>query len=1330
MPLLYIYQQPVSESKAVGSNTSFTVLAKSEEPYDWHWEAKSNAQAEWSTTDEGTTLPSGSFIHMSDSAVYGSEDPLPNVDPDEITLSIPVTSARDGHIYRCVLVGSTTVTSDEVVLTVTNGVELVSWADGTDEQIAAMLDAAAAGAIDLQQDAGWKVGDVRSVPGEYSLNAGFDYETWHYDLVITSFDEYMGCGNVLQFDFGNITHRGTMNNNSKIEYGYQKSWHVRRELPESLGKLSKAFQNRLKTFDLLWKDHDGNIQTVSGNKIALRSEREIFGTGPAEGTQLDYYKNVANRIKKWPEEGQGYEDYGPDPKKWFLRTLPSENDATVVLEDGTLGTVGLPNVDTNGRAGFAPFGCLGGYEGPYIAGPIEINEENFPDENFRAGLSTFADLDKDGYLSHYEIENFTSITSIYQDANGKYIDCEDFENTRTFKGIEKLVCLTFFQIYSNSDKSDGTYMLKDELLDLTSLPRLKYFCLYYAAKLQKIIFNGENLEQLRIEYCRKFETVEFVTDPLKLWWLRLSCLKFGIRDFDATKCVNLKYMELTGNPYRAIDIRNNPRLLLAYSAPQNVPRLTWEYGIRQSGSSYGSERAVKTRVDYNYDPTQSPIHDLYPEDGVVDSGLGAEYILIYDPETNIITGDIELTVPPEDAECWENEQATFYCAGTSDKALSYAWERENAFGWDPLGTGQTLSFIPTEHFVTYIYRCKIYQPSSRRVYYVEDQNGKNPRNEYFYHHYLYTDQVYLKIFYPVKIKEQPKDVVNIIGSVSTFIVNASNDPPVIYDEDDDIAYHPDQTQALISYQWQYLVPGDEEYTDMDEGTTSTINVIASEENKNYKYRCKVSDGTNELISNEVRVIVVDNLEGRPSILKDPESLVLMDGTNGTFEVECFGDNLSYQWQASTDNGESWTDIRYATSPSYEVLASLGMNGTKYRCKAYNDLGEDYSEAALLEVYPDTRLVMPSIDSHPSSISVTENSSATFSVVATGDNLSYQWQINQNGTWYSLNGATLASYTITAAKSLNGAQYRCLVSNTAGSVYSNSATLIVTSESAINTPSISSQPRSITIAEGIIGNFRVIAKGGELSYQWQVKRGSTWYDITGATSNILSVRASRSESGTQYRCQVSNAAGAVYSTVATLTVTESGPLPMYGYHSIIISGKNTYGEWEMYPTSRPHVAPPEVKTSYVDVPGADGGLDYTELLNGVPNYGYRKGSWEFLLIPQERWPDVYRSLCSYLHGREHTIVLEDDPTWQYTGRLSVNEWRSAAHNSLIVIDYILDPIAINTEDEEYDPDESDLDAAGRILRKPGNEDSAIILWNGVETVVPMDSLFDDGDSILY
>jgi glucose/arabinose dehydrogenase len=83
---------------------------------------------------------------------------------------------------------------------------------------------------------------------------------------------------------------------------------------------------------------------------------------------------------------------------------------------------------------------------------------------------------------------------------------------------------------------------------------------------------------------------------------------------------------------------------------------------------------------------------------------------------------------------------------------------------------------------------------------------------------------------------------------------------------------------------------------------------------------------------------------------------------------------------------------------------------------------------------------PRIDSQPASVTVAAGQSANFSVTASGTApLAYQWQ--RNGV--NIAGATASAYTLSnAAGADNGAQFRVLVSNSAGSATSNSATLTV------------------------------------------------------------------------------------------------------------------------------------------------------------------------------------------------------------------------------------------------------------------------------------------------
>lgn len=126
------------------------------------------------------------------------------------------------------------------------------------------------------------------------------------------------------------------------------------------------------------------------------------------------------------------------------------------------------------------------------------------------------------------------------------------------------------------------------------------------------------------------------------------------------------------------------------------------------------------------------------------------------------------------------------------------------------------------------------------------------------------------------------------------------------------------------------------------------------------------------------------------------------------------------------------------------------------------------------------------------------------------------------------------------------------------------------------------------------------------------------------------------------------------------------------HAITIGDKNTYKDWKLIPTSRPLINPPTPKTNYVDIPGMDGSLDYTEVLAGI-KYNNRQGSWEFIVLNgYAEWQNRYSEIMNYIQGKKFRVILEDDPDYYYICRLSMNSWQSDKDWSKIVIDYIAEP----------------------------------------------------------
>ena len=236
------------------------------------------------------------------------------------------------------------------------GVEIASFSFGTDAQIAAILDAAAAGTIDLQRDAGWKVGDQRDITiGAFAAGGSVAIPEQEIAIVITSFDEYMGCGNVLQFDFAcGITGKVRMNALSNTNGGYKESEMRTVTLPALVNALPDWLKTRLKTFSVLAGSGGAvassqTIETVTGNKLALRSEIELFGDNsrsPAgEGSAIAYYAgNVHNR--------KTLEKFDGGLSQWWTRSVTGPSYFGSVY-DGTSSYAAA-----NTQYTVIPFGCV------------------------------------------------------------------------------------------------------------------------------------------------------------------------------------------------------------------------------------------------------------------------------------------------------------------------------------------------------------------------------------------------------------------------------------------------------------------------------------------------------------------------------------------------------------------------------------------------------------------------------------------------------------------------------------------------------------------------------------------------------------------------------------------------------------------------------------------------------------------------------------------------------------------------------------------------------------------------------------------------------------
>jgi hypothetical protein len=164
------------------------------------------------------------------------------------------------------------------------------------------------------------------------------------------------------------------------------------------------------------------------------------------------------------------------------------------------------------------------------------------------------------------------------------------------------------------------------------------------------------------------------------------------------------------------------------------------------------------------------------------------------------------------------------------------------------------------------------------------------------------------------------------------------------------------------------------------------------------------------------------------------SVTVTVGQAATFNVSASGTApISYQWRKNGAN------MSGATAASYTTPATTAADsGSKFDVVVRNSAGSITSSQATLTV--NSAPAAPTISTQPANQTVAAGQTATFSVVAAGTTpLTYQWQ--KNGS--AITGATAASYiTPVTTTADSGELFRVVVSNSAGNVTSNSATLTV------------------------------------------------------------------------------------------------------------------------------------------------------------------------------------------------------------------------------------------------------------------------------------------------
>ena len=276
----------------------------------------------------------------------------------------------------------------------------------------------------------------------------------------------------------------------------------------------------------------------------------------------------------------------------------------------------------------------------------------------------------------------------------------------------------------------------------------------------------------------------------------------------------------------------------------------------------------------------------------------------------------------------------------------------------------------------------------------------------------------------------------------------------------------------------------------------------------------------------------------PTITMQPGNQSVTAGQTATFTVAATGTTpMTYQWQK---NGSA---ISGATSSAYTTpVTTTSDNAAQFNVVVTNSAGSATSSAAILAV-----------------------TSKSYTLITVPSSLSFSWQVGSpapvaqiikvmdnspncepitittNQSWLTVSPGSACTAPLMLSVSVNTAGLT--TGSSSGNVIVNGPTelnspfaisVTLTVSSGAIAPSITTQPANETVTAGQTATFTMVAGGtAPLGYQWRKNA----VNISGATSASYTTPATAAtDSGSTFDVVVSNTAGSVTSTMATLTVS--------------------------------------------------------------------------------------------------------------------------------------------------------------------------------------------------
>jgi alpha-tubulin suppressor-like RCC1 family protein len=215
-----------------------------------------------------------------------------------------------------------------------------------------------------------------------------------------------------------------------------------------------------------------------------------------------------------------------------------------------------------------------------------------------------------------------------------------------------------------------------------------------------------------------------------------------------------------------------------------------------------------------------------------------------------------------------------------------------------------------------------------------------------------------------------------------------------------------------------------------------------------RYSVRVTDADGRSVTSRAALLTVN--AAPPAIVNQPTDVQVTVGANAVFTAASTSSTpQTLQWKrcdagaACPADPSSWLDANATSTQLTLPAVALSASGARVAMCATNAGGTTCTGSATLTVLPAP--VQPVVVTPPQPLTVTAGTSASFTVVATGGSLSYEWRSGRDGINFAPEGRCTDSATCTfsnVALGDDGLLLRVRVFNGAGQAFADPALLTV------------------------------------------------------------------------------------------------------------------------------------------------------------------------------------------------------------------------------------------------------------------------------------------------